>query len=365
MRRRQDEYENEDEEQRHGGRGYREREYRDRERERGRDSERERDRDRDRDDRYYDSSSSYRRQEQRSPSPPPSHPGHIIATHSNNQTSSTAMTAVNTTILPFRKRKTAYDEANPEGSSSSDWSSSTEDGEAVSIKVETLPNESKKTEKEDNRIRRDSREMRRSEEGVRPTSTRYSRSISPHPSRRTALISSSREEQRYSRSHHSSRSNSGDSQCINRTRSESDDSRASRGGAPEPTRPLTRLLVEGLTRNVSEAHIREIFTVPLKSLIKETTPDTKCKDECNTTPIVDNNNNKMEEDSKVENNEALERILAIHMPMDPLLETCRGHARLEFSSETAAKTAYRFMHGGQLDGASIRCTLLQQSSSDK
>lgn len=80
---------------------------------------------------------------------------------------------------------------------------------------------------------------------------------------------------------------------------------------------MRSVLVEGLSRNVTEEHMKEIFG------------------QCGT----------------------IEKIL---LPLSPVTGASIGWARIMFAEEGMAQAAIRFMHHGQLDGNVLECSIVPE-----
>ncbi|RGB32449.1 hypothetical protein C1646_220674 [Rhizophagus diaphanus] len=144
-----------------------------------------------------------------------------------------------------------------------------------------------------------------------------SRSRSRSRSRNPRSLSGSRSRSR-SYSSYSSRSRSRSysrsrsrSLSYSRSRSRSPYSRRRRSLSPLPT----KIMVNKLTKNVTDAHLQEIFG-------------------------------------------AFGRIHRVEMALDDKWQTNKGIAYIDYETRAEAERAISYMDGGQLDGSSLSCTFV-------
>ncbi|KAK8074518.1 hypothetical protein PG997_009181, partial [Apiospora hydei] len=160
----------------------------------------------------------------------------------------------------------------------------------------------------------DSRSPSRERYGRSPTPpSRYSRSPSPMRRRRSPTRSASpapRRNGRYRDERSKTRSRSR-SRSISRSRSRS----FSRGRSESPLRGSTKIVVEKLTKNINEDHLREVFG--------------------QYGPIRD-----------------------LDLPMNRQFNTNRGTAYILYIHEADAEAAIAHMHEAQVDGATINVSIV-------
>ncbi|KAK8008166.1 hypothetical protein PG991_010717 [Apiospora marii] len=154
----------------------------------------------------------------------------------------------------------------------------------------------------------DSRSPSRERYGRSPTPpSRYSRSPSPVRRRRSPTRSASPAPRRNGRY----RDDRSETRSLSRTRSRS----FSRGRSESPLRGSTKIVVEKLTKNINEDHLREVFGQygPIKDL---------------------------------------------DLPMNRQFNTNRGTAYILFNHEADAEAAIAHMHEAQVDGATINVSIV-------